>query len=65
VEGSGARPLRVVLVGDRGSEERHDAVAGELVDRTVEARHAVPEQFVEPARQVAPFLGVHTGGEIH
>ena len=32
-----AGALGVVLVGDRGAEQGHDAVAGELVDRALEA----------------------------
>ena len=35
-----AGALRVVLVRDRGAEERHDAVAGVLVDRALEAVNA-------------------------
>ena len=33
----------VVLVGDRCAEDRHDAVAGKLVDCPLEAVHAVGE----------------------
>jgi hypothetical protein len=35
--------LGVVLVGDRRTEESHDAVAGELVDAAVEPVDARPE----------------------
>jgi hypothetical protein len=38
-----ARPLGVILVRDRRAEERHDAVAGELVDEALEALDAVGE----------------------
>ena len=37
----------MVLVCDRGAEERHDAVAGVLVDRPLEAVHAVGEKVKE------------------
>jgi hypothetical protein len=37
------RALRVVFVGDRCTEQRHDPVAGVLVDRTLEAVHALGE----------------------
>ena len=42
-----AGALRVVLVRDRRAEQRHDAVAGELVDGPFEALHAVGEDREE------------------
>jgi len=40
-----AGPLRVVLVRDRRAEERHDAVAGELVDESLRALDALGEDL--------------------
>src|SRR3984893_4266531 len=47
-----AGALGVVLVGDRGAEERHDAVTGVLVDRPlvpVDAARADPETAIDEA----------------
>src|SRR2546426_10342904 len=57
--------LGVVLVGDRGAEERHDAVAGVLVDGplvSVNAARKDPEQAIE---QAMPFLGIDALRELH
>ena len=42
-----ARTLRVVFMRDRCAEQRHDAVAGVLVDGAFEAMHAVGENLEE------------------
>ena len=47
VQGRVAGALRVVLVRDRRAEQRHDAVAGVLVHRALEAMHAVGEDLEE------------------
>ncbi len=60
-----AGPLRVVLVRDRGAEQRHDAVAGELVDGPLEAVDAVGEDGEEPVEDAVPLLGTDAGGEAH
>ena len=44
-ERGAAGPLRVVLVGDRRAEERHDAVADELVDHPAVARNRLAERL--------------------
>ena len=65
VQGGRAGALGVVLVGDRGAEERHDAVAGVLVDGplvAVDAAREDPEQAIE---QAMPFLGIDALGELH
>jgi hypothetical protein len=51
-----ARALRVVLVGDRRAEERHDAVAGELVDGALEAVDALGEEAEEAVEDRVPLL---------
>jgi hypothetical protein len=60
-----AGALRVVLVGDRGSEEGHDAIAGELVDRTLEAIHPLAHQREHAFHDAAPCLSIHALPELH
>ena len=43
------RAARVILVGERRAEERHEAVAEELVDRALVAMH-LGERDLEEAR---------------
>ena len=65
VERGPARALRVVLVRDRGAEERHDPVAGVLVDGPLEPVHAVGEELEEAIHDAVPFLRVEPLGELH
>ena len=65
VERGRAGALGVVLVGDRGAEERHDAVAGVLVDRPLVAVDAVGEDPEEAIEEPMPFLGIDALGELH
>ena len=60
-----AGALRVVLVRDRRAEQRHDAVAGELVDRALEAMHAVGEDREEAIEDLVPLFGIELLGELH
>src|SRR5262249_41228053 len=60
-----ARPLRVVLVRDWGAEERHDAVARELVHRPLEAMHTRGENGEEAIDDVVPLLGIELLGKLH
>src|SRR5207249_6186110 len=55
----------VVLVSDRGSEERHHAVPGELVDRSGDSVHRRAENFEDPIENAMPVLGVEAAGESH
>ena len=50
-----AGALRVILVGDRRAEERHDAVAGELVDEALEALDALGEDPEEALHDLRPL----------
>ena len=52
------RPPRVVLVGDGRAEQRHDAVAEELVDRALVAVHLGQHELEGPAHQPVDLLGV-------
>ena len=60
-----AGALGVVLVGDGGAEERHDAVAGVLVDGPLVAVDAVGENAEEAIEEAMPVLGVDALGELH
>ena len=60
-----AGALRVVLVRDRRAEERHDAVAGVLVHRALEAMDAVGEDREEAVEDLVPLFGIELLGQIH
>ena len=60
-----ARPACVVLVRDRGAEQGHDPVAGELVDRPFVAVDAFAEDREEPVHDPPPLLRIQRGGEVH
>ena len=55
----------MILVRDRRAEERHDAVAGVLVDGALEAVHAVREDLEESLEDRVPLLGSDLLGELH
>jgi hypothetical protein len=65
VERGVAGALRVVLVRDRRAEEGHDAVAGVLVDRALEAMDPLGEELEEAVHDPVPCLGVELLGEAH
>ncbi len=60
-----ARALRVILVRDRRAEQRHDAVAGVLVDRAFEAVHAVGEDREEALEDAVPRFRIELLGQLH
>ncbi len=63
LEGGADRPLRVVLAGRRGTPDRHDRIADELLDRPAVAAHDLRGEL-EVARQELPrLLGVTALGE--
>ncbi len=55
----------VVLVGDRRAEDGHDPVAGEFVDRALEAAHLIGENREEALHDPAPLLRVVLLGQVH
>src|SRR5439155_9743698 len=65
MQGGPAGAPGVVLVRDRCAEERHDAVAGVLVHRTLEAVHALGEDREEAIQDPVPLLGVDLLGQLH
>ena len=56
---------RMVLVGDRGAEDGHDPVAGELVDGALEALDRLGEDGEEALHDLAPLLRVLPLGQVH
>src|SRR5262249_34612880 len=56
---------RMVLVCNRRTEERHDAVAGEMGDGALEAMDSLGEQRGEPLHDAVEHLGVEVLGELH
>ena len=60
-----AGPHGVVLVGQRRAEERHDPVAHDLVDRALVAVDGVHHPLEDGVEQLARFLGVAVGQELH
>jgi hypothetical protein len=55
----------VVLVGDGGAEERHDAVAHHLVDRALVAVDGLHHPLENGVQQLARLLGVTVGQKLH
>jgi len=64
-QGGVAGALRVVLVRDRGAEECHDAVAGELADEAFEAFDAVGEDAEEALHDVRERFRIKLCGQLH
>ena len=64
-KGRVAGPLGVVFLRYRSSEQGHDSVARELVDRAAELLHALAEQIEEALHDRAPFLWVDLFRQIH
>jgi hypothetical protein len=60
-----AGALGVILACDGRAEQRHDAVAGELVDRAVGVVDGVGEHLEEAVHQLAPGLRVELLCEVH
>ena len=65
VPGGVTGPPRVILLGDRRPEERHDPVAGELVHRAAEPTDPLSVDLHEAGHDLGPYLGVHVLLEIH
>ena len=57
--------LRMVLVRNRGSEQREDSVAGGLHDVTVVAMHRVDHQLQRGIDECARFFGIEILHQIH
>jgi hypothetical protein len=55
----------VVLVGERRAEQRHDAVAHDLVHRALEPVHRLHHVLEYRVEQLPPLLGVAVGEQLH
>src|SRR5262245_896398 len=55
----------VILVGNRRAEQRHDAVPGVLVDRSLEPMDAVGKNSEETIQDRMPVLWVDLRGDLH
>src|SRR5215468_7598670 len=58
-----ARPHRMVLVGDGRAEERHDAVAHDLVHRALEAVDRLHHSLEHGIEDLPRLLGIAIGEE--
>src|SRR5579862_4781402 len=65
VEGGLTGALGVIFVRERDAEQRHDAIAGVLIDRPLEPVHALIEDLKEPIQHPMPLLGADLLGELH
>jgi hypothetical protein len=64
-QGGVARADRVVLMGERRAEERHDAVAHHLVHRALVAVHRLHHSLQHRIEEFARLLGVAVGQQLH
>ena len=64
-EGGVARAHRVVLVGDGGAEQRHDAVAHDLVHRPLVAVNGLHHVFQNRVEDLSRLFGVAVGEQLH
>src|SRR5262249_797068 len=60
-----ARAPGVILVGDGRSEQRHDAVAGELIDRAFESVDVRGENLEDAIKNAVPLFGAQLIGKSH
>ena len=64
-QGRVTRPHGVVLVGDRRSEERHDAIAHHLIDRAFVVMDGVHHALDHGIENLSRFLGVAADEQLH
>ena len=60
-----ARPHRVILVGQRGAEEGHDAVAHDLIHGAFVAMDGVHHSLEHRVEDSPRLLGIPVGQELH
>jgi hypothetical protein len=60
-----ARPHRVILVGHRRAEERHDVVAHHLVHRALVPMNSLHHSFEHGIEDATRLLGVTIGEKLH
>ncbi len=64
-EGGVAGPHRVILVSERRAEQRHDAVAHDLVDRALVTVDRLHHPLEDRVQQLPALLGIALGQELH
>ncbi len=64
-EGGVARAQSMVLVGERGAEERHDPVAHDLVDGSLVPVHRLHHQFEDRVENRARLFGITVSQQFH
>ena len=57
-QGRVARPYGMVLVGERRAEQRHDAVAHDLIDRALVAVHGLHHVLEDRIEELTRLLGI-------
>jgi len=55
----------MVLVGNRGAEQRHDAIAHDLVHRALEAVHSVHHPVEHNVEDLAGLLRIAISEQLH
>ena len=65
VQGREAGWLGVIFMRYRRTEQRHDVIAGELVDRALEPMHAGGGDLEEILDDAKPLSGIEPFGEVH
>ena len=55
----------MVLVGERGAKQRHDAVPHHLVDRALVPVNGLHHVFEDRVEQLPGFLGVAISQQLH
>ena len=60
-----ARAHGVILVRERGAEQRHDPVAHHLVDGALEAVHGLHHVLEHRIEQLPGLLGIAVGKQLH
>ena len=55
----------MILVGNRGAEQRHDAVAQDLVDDPFEVMHGLDHQVEDRVEDLTRVLGVESREQLH
>jgi hypothetical protein len=60
-----ARPHGVILMGNRGAEKRHDAVAHHLIDGALVVMDGLHHVFEDRVEELLRILGVTVGQQFH
>jgi hypothetical protein len=59
------RPHRVILVSQGRTEERHDAIAHDMIDRALVAMHGFHHPFKDGIEKSACFFRVAISEQLH